>query len=399
MKNFLVFFITCIVCLTMSVYPIIADGNATFNSTAIDGSSLNITGSGTIGSILSGPENDQGPPDKIAAGNLPVGAGGTSSIGVFRPSTKEFILNTNPVTRIQFGLSTDKPVTGDWNGDGFTDIGVFRSGQFILDTNNDGVVDSRVNFGLSSDVPVTGDWDDDGYDEIGVFRLGQFILDYTNNNWQPVRNGEVWERVNFGLGNDIPVPIDWNDDGLTELAVFRQSTCQWIIRLDNIIRFTYGLSTDTPFRYWREDSTTQIGVFRPAANDNWIFNDGPARMHFGSRGDIPITGKEWASRGPPLGVPVLITPPNGTVFNHYPRDTYYEWDPVSGATGYLHEIQFYDRGSEKWRAWRGTIISETSLTSKFVGAQPGRWRVIALDSTGLYRSSPPSEWREFEYLV
>ncbi|MDD1715885.1 MAG: hypothetical protein LUQ01_02700, partial [Methanolinea sp.] len=114
----------------MCAFLVTADGNATVNRSDGYGSSLNITDSGTTGSILPGQESEQGLFNKMASGNLPVGAGGYSSIGVFRPATREFIFNTNPVTRIVYGLSSDIPVTGDWNRDGFTEIGVFRSGVF-----------------------------------------------------------------------------------------------------------------------------------------------------------------------------------------------------------------------------------------------------------------------------
>ncbi len=62
---------------------------------------------------------------------------GRSDIGVFRPSARQFILNSTPITRITYGMSTDIPLTGDWNGDDISDIGVFRPSarQFILNTN------------------------------------------------------------------------------------------------------------------------------------------------------------------------------------------------------------------------------------------------------------------------
>jgi len=78
------------------------------------------------------------------------------NIGVFRPSTRQFIFNTTPVTRTTFGLGTDIPVTGDWNGDGRTDIGVFRPStrQFIFNT----TPVTRTTFGLPTDMPLTGKW-------------------------------------------------------------------------------------------------------------------------------------------------------------------------------------------------------------------------------------------------
>ncbi|MCK9593954.1 MAG: PKD domain-containing protein, partial [Methanoregula sp.] len=61
--------------------------------------------------------------------------GATSRIGVFRPSSHSFYLDANGngawngagIDRTNnFGLAGDIPVSGDWNHDGITDIGVFR---------------------------------------------------------------------------------------------------------------------------------------------------------------------------------------------------------------------------------------------------------------------------------
>ncbi len=220
--------------------------------------------------------------------------------GVFRPSTRQFILNTDPVTRITYGLSTDTPITGDWNGDGKSEIGVFRSGQFILDQDNDGVADTRVNFGMTGDRPVTGDWDNDTFYEIGVYRTvlgsqGQFILDNTTYNTPGTWTGTVSSRINFGMSTDVPIPIDWNRDGTTEIGVFRPSTREFIIRTDPVKRIgPYGLSTDTPLRtWWTYTGAPMIGVYRlTSGQGQFIFAMRPPfRYNFGMTGDLPITGK------------------------------------------------------------------------------------------------------------
>ena len=64
-----------------------------------------------------------------------------------------------------FGLTGDLPVSGDWNADGRTDIGIFRNSTrlFYLDFNGNGawngaLVDKQYTFGLPLDLPVTGKW-------------------------------------------------------------------------------------------------------------------------------------------------------------------------------------------------------------------------------------------------
>jgi hypothetical protein len=79
---------------------------------------------------------------------------------------------------------------------------------------------------------------------------------------------------------------------------------------------------------------------------------------------------------------------------------------VPGDTAYLQygvEIDCYHCcESNRWctdvgETWRVEQVSGTSYTFDYVGAQPGRWRVWAIDtSTGA--QSPKSGWWEFEYL-
>jgi hypothetical protein len=64
-------------------------------------------------------------------------------------------------------------VTGDWNGDGRTDLGVFdrATATFTLRVvAPDGLVwTAQVRFGQPGDLPVAGDWDGNRTTEIGVW--------------------------------------------------------------------------------------------------------------------------------------------------------------------------------------------------------------------------------------
>ena len=109
-----------------------------------------------------------------------------------------------------------------------------------------------------------------------------------------------------------------------------------------------------------------------------------------------------------LPAPTQMSPADGSVFNHYPRVTTLKWSPVEGAVSYKVEMDYCD-GAVKNRT--GCVnpqpltlknnppmsgIVDTTYESHFVGAQPGRWRVWAVDKEG--RDGFKSPWRRFVYL-
>ncbi len=55
-------------------------------------------------------------------------------------------------TAAQFGISTDKPVPADYDGDGRADIAVFREGTWYLQRSRDGF--TAMSFGAATDKAV-----------------------------------------------------------------------------------------------------------------------------------------------------------------------------------------------------------------------------------------------------
>jgi hypothetical protein len=146
---------------------------------------------------------------------------------------------------VNFGLTGDTAVSADWNRDGFTDLTVVRPNpgtgrlDWYVDLNLDGQTDFVKSFGLIGDRPVAGDFDKNGRTDMGVVRknyatnLLDWYLDLDGN-------GVLAERVvAFGLvsAGDVPVAADWNKDGKTDLAVYRPGTSylttsgQWIMNI------------------------------------------------------------------------------------------------------------------------------------------------------------------------
>lgn len=99
-----------------------------------------------------------------------------------------------------------------------------------------------------------------------------------------------------------------------------------------------------------------------------------------------------------METPKQLEPINGAVFNYYPRQTTLRWSPVGGAQSYCVEVDYYDTTWVSERGKRYILLKDLNIfsyTFNFIGAQPGRWRVWAVDENG--RESPKSKWSEFRF--
>ncbi len=119
--------------------------------------------------------------------------------------------------------------------------------------------------------------------------------------------------------------------------------------------------------------------------------DGPSASVSVNQGAINGSA---ANLSPPLAAPQLTGPSHGSVFNYYPRHITLRWAPVRGAYSYTVLAEMGYQG--QWSSYLNVPnIKTTSYSFKFVGAQPGRWRVWAVTSDGSIGQS--SGWWEFRF--
>jgi hypothetical protein len=152
---------------------------------------------------------------------------GDTDMGVFRPSNGTWYVHGGP--SVSFGTSGDVPVPGDYDGDGTADVAVFRPSDGTWYVHGA----TSAAWGVSGDVPVPGDYDGDGDTDMGVFRP-------SDGRWY-VRDGPA---VAFGTAGDIPVPGDYDGDGHIDIAVFRPSNGTWYVH--GGATAAWGVSGDLP---------------------------------------------------------------------------------------------------------------------------------------------------------
>jgi hypothetical protein len=164
-------------------------------------------------------------------GDVPVAGdydgNGQSDIAIFRDGLWRVLLSDIVEQRtVGLGLAGDVPVPGDYDGDGTTDPAIYRfTGQWAYLSSATGEqFGAGFGAGGPSEVPVPGDYDGDGITDIAIFR---------NGLWRILLSGggpnDGQRTVGFGLPGDVPVPGDYDGDGITDPAIYRNG--QWFALL------------------------------------------------------------------------------------------------------------------------------------------------------------------------
>ncbi len=203
---------------------------------------------------------------------------GRTDLVVYRPGTASFWLDqsTDGDLVVPLGQPGDHPTSGDFDGDGRADLVAVRdgvgaaAGSWLIRMSGDGTQRS-VSFGLAGDVALPGDYDGDGRDDVAVFRpppdpaASGGTDPTTNAQWffERSSDGEL-AVIPFGIAGDLPAPGDYDGDGITDVAVQRADT-RWI-RLSSdgsTVARQFGSTGDVPAMLERgDDGRVDLAVVR-----------------------------------------------------------------------------------------------------------------------------------------
>ena len=261
-----------------------------------------------------------------------------ADLAIWRPSTGTWWVmggsNSQQVTQ-SWGTTGDKPMPGDFDGDGKTDFSIFRpsSGEWFVLQSSDYAWAPVFAWGTSTDFRVPADFDGDGKTDRAVWRPSDGI-------WYIVRSSDgAGFYQTYGMNGDVPAPADYDGDGRFDIAVWRnsdqkfysissstgasstvnvaQSSSQpvssdydgdgkadhavrnganWIIRQSSngqTVTISWQQSTDLPVQNdYDGDGKTDIAVWRNS-NGNWYirqsaFGNSLRQVQWGIAGDIPV---------------------------------------------------------------------------------------------------------------
>lgn len=223
---------------------------------------------------------------------------GKTDIGIFRPNalSAEWWINrssTGQTFALRFGAPTDPIVPADYTGDGKTDIAYFRpfSGEWYVLRSEDFSFFS-LPFGVHADIPVPADYDGDGKADFAVFRPSTSTWYISQSSGAPTR------IFQFGISGDSPVVSDYDADGKADVGIFRQSAggAEWWVDRSSagLLAMQFGANTDKPVQGdYTGDGNADVAIWRPSTGEWLIVRSEDFSFYgfpFGINGDIVAPG-------------------------------------------------------------------------------------------------------------
>jgi hypothetical protein len=198
---------------------------------------------------------------------------GSANVAVYRASSGTWYIRnlTSGVTQEPMGTAGDIPVAGDYDGDGFVDVAVWRLSDYAWVAKLSGGGGTRVQqWGWAGDVTVPGDYDGDGLADFAIYRPS----DGTTSAMWHIKKGDGSGRIDqpWGWIGDIPVSGDFDGDGKQDVAIYRPSdgvsSAIWYVKKSDgsgTLVQPWGWVGDQPIaRDYDGDGKADFAVYRPS---------------------------------------------------------------------------------------------------------------------------------------
>jgi FG-GAP-like repeat len=206
------------------------------------------------------------------------------------PTLNKTVVFTNngsgTFTRQDYDYRLNGRFEGDYNNDGKTDF----AGTGTTSIFHEAFATVRTNVCNQPGQTEVVDFNRDEQTDFTVWNPA-------SGDWTYFPAFSTPQTINWGLGSfgDIPMPGDYDKDGITDVAVFRNSTGAWYIRQSSNAAWyviQWGVSGDKPVSQdYDGDGYSDIAVFRPSDGNWYIWFMGTQNytiLHFGATGDIPV---------------------------------------------------------------------------------------------------------------
>ena len=186
------------------------------------------------------------------------------------------------VERFYYGVPHDYAFAGDWDCDGVSTPGLYRTSTgfaYLRNSNTQGVADFSFFFGNPGDIPIAGDFDNDGCDTVAIYRpseSGFYIINELGQDGGSL--GEAEYSFVFGNPGDKPFTGDFDADGVDTPGLHRESSGFLYFRNTNDtgvahFEFFYGNPGDMLFAGdWDGDGEDSVAVYRRSNGTLYIRN-------------------------------------------------------------------------------------------------------------------------------
>jgi hypothetical protein len=285
---------------------------------------------------------------------------GHTDFAVFRRSNGSWYVKGGQT--VKFGTSEDIPVPGDYDGDGRMDIAVWRpsTGYWLLVLSSQGYntaspVQVLWGDGTQQDVPVPADYDGDGKTDVAVWRPSSgvwYVLKSSDSfNWASYI-GVQW---GYGASQDVPVPGDVDGDGKADIVVWRPSDGNWYVRLSasgykSFVVHQWGQAGDVPVPAdYDGDGRMDLGIWRPS-NGVWFIRK--------SSQNYAVASYQWVQWG--LAAERDVPVPGD--FDGDGKADIGIWRKSNGMWYVLKSSDNYSRSSATASQWGVESLNDTVVT-------------------------------------